>query len=718
MEHRNKCGVRITTGRARSKRVSRDNSILTYKEDGTGGNGLYITDYTLSPEQSYFEIEILDQGELGAITMGLVPEGYKLPHQPGWREYSVGYHADDGKLYKESSTGTPFGDKCHTGDVMGCGIKFNQMKYGDSAQKTLPVFFTKNGKEVGTVVCELPTNGWFPAIGLNSVGEMVRLHEDSDWMINKVKKAIDDLKAQTGMDTHAVVKLVQENLLQVSLDAQYCLMRFGDYLADIGGAMELTKLVKRMRTMNAEFGMDIVIATCLNYSHASFNLCKEFGESGLLEIIINDVSHCITEKQGQIDVKKLGILHNCAKAAVNRHVYHKHHVIERISPLLQSDDREVATMTLLTLSYIIESDKIHYIEPKESYIAYILEILKRAIDDPRLLGKSDDGGYSASEIVVGLGNIAACDQNKVTIVDQGAVPLLVDMLKLDEPVVVEGAMNTLWVISQLEKNKKRMVKVKELKSSLLQYSKYANVELKQAADRVLLSLYPSGISTRVSGGRCEYQQKCERFKKSLKLNECYFDNSFDMCYCTSCHAERGDQLYYTRGQPMRDYAMPIGWCRFALKVEPRANDLQVFEKWHVAFHGTPIRYVESILKHGDLLMPGDKLMGGEILGEREGHFNDKRKPKGFDTKQLFLSPTIRYSGRDVYAKPSNFTDSGKSYKAKIAFQVCIRPDSYKTGRQTIGAKERIDTKFSNEEIEWFTKERRCVVLYGLVIRLY
>ncbi len=31
------------------------------------------------------------------IAVGLVPQFYKLDHQPGWLPHSVAFHADDGK---------------------------------------------------------------------------------------------------------------------------------------------------------------------------------------------------------------------------------------------------------------------------------------------------------------------------------------------------------------------------------------------------------------------------------------------------------------------------------------------------------------------------------------------------------------------------------------------------------------------------------------------
>lgn len=51
---------------------------------------------------------------------------------------------------------------------------------------------------------------------------------------------------------------------------------------------------------------------------------------------------------------------------------------------------------------------------------------------------------------------------------------------------------------------------------------------------------------------------------------------------------------------------------------------------------------------------GDVALGGTTLGERGEHFNDNWKPLGFDTKQIFVSPSIRYAGHNCYAKPERY----------------------------------------------------------------
>jgi hypothetical protein len=45
-------------------------------------------------------------------------------------------------------------------------------------------------------------------------------------------------------------------------------------------------------------------------------------------------------------------------------------------------------------------------------------------------------------------------------------------------------------------------------------------------------------------------------------------------------------------------------------------------------------------------------MDGARIREKDGHYKVGRKPPGFDTKQVFLSPSIRYVANPAYAKPS------------------------------------------------------------------
>ena len=78
--------------------------------------------------------------------------------------------------------------------------------------------------------------------------------------------------------------------------------------------------------------------------------------------------------------------------------------------------------------------------------------------------------------------------------------------------------------------------------------------------------------------------------------------------------------------------------------------------WHVANvnvlwgNCTYLHFETKILSDINLFL-GRAVLGGDKVRELPGHFCDERKPDGFDTKQIFLSPSIKYSGHDAYATP-------------------------------------------------------------------
>ncbi|MCI4384593.1 hypothetical protein PGIGA_G00040430 [Pangasianodon gigas] len=316
---------------------------------------------------------------------------------------------------------------------------------------------------------------------------------------------------------------------------------------------------------------------------------------------------------------------------------------------------------------------------------------------------------------------------------------------------------------------------------------------------------------------CEYQALCSRFKDLLTLPDGYFseDTKYNLCYCESCHKLRGDEAYYKHGEPPRDYALPFGWCRFALRIKPHCEVSNTYKKWHIAYHGTSVGSLRRTLDHSQLL-PADsssvfsaspvKVEGHGSYGEPEENSAPEReiprvhlsptmrysglevfapkvqiKPhcevsntykkwhiayhgtsvgslrRTLDHSQLLpadsssvfsaspvkveghgsygepeensapereiprvhLSPTMRYSGLEVFAPKVQFRDprSLRCHHAQVGFQVCVRPGSYKVGPQSLGISEPLDPRFNNTEIEWITKEKGGTLLYGLLIRV-
>uniref|UniRef100_A0A8C8BZQ8 Neuralized-like protein 4 n=1 Tax=Oncorhynchus tshawytscha TaxID=74940 RepID=A0A8C8BZQ8_ONCTS len=232
---------------------------------------------------------------------------------------------------------------------------------------------------------------------------------------------------------------------------------------------------------------------------------------------------------------------------------------------------------------------------------------------------------------------------------------------------------------------------------------------------------------------CEYQALCSRFKDLLTLPDGYFneDAKYNLCYCESCHKLRGDESYYKRGEPPRDYALPFGWCRFALRSEPHCDVSNSFKQWHIAYHGTSVGALRRTLDHAQLLSGTSSIFsvspvkteGPNGYSEPEENSSnslpDRDRERDREVPRVQLSPTMRYSGLEMFAPKVQFRDprSHCCHQAQVGFQVCVRPGSYKVGPQTLGAIEPLDPRFSNTEIEWITKDQGGTLLYGLLIRV-
>ena len=127
-------------------------------------------DYPMSSEWNYFEIQILNEGALREMGIGVGPVDYTLYALPGWEIGSIGYHADNGGFYYSAlNSGHVFGMKCHCSDTMGCGVDYSSQEYGH-----VTVWFTRNRKLAGPPEkIPLPKDGLYPLIGMSTLNESV-----------------------------------------------------------------------------------------------------------------------------------------------------------------------------------------------------------------------------------------------------------------------------------------------------------------------------------------------------------------------------------------------------------------------------------------------------------------------------------------------------------------------------------------------------------------
>jgi hypothetical protein len=140
---------------------------------GTNQIGVVQAEKALTASNPYFEVQVVDKGRDCAIAVGVAHREYPLDQMPGWRNGSIAYHMDDGKLFFQRGQGARFGDKCGQGDVVGCGVELSEK--GD---QVVSVYWTKNGELVGRELCasslQLPL---YASVALHSQGEKVMLFE-------------------------------------------------------------------------------------------------------------------------------------------------------------------------------------------------------------------------------------------------------------------------------------------------------------------------------------------------------------------------------------------------------------------------------------------------------------------------------------------------------------------------------------------------------------
>ncbi len=95
-------------------------------------------------------------------------------------------------------------------------------------------------------------------------------------------------------------------------------------------------------------------------------------------------------------------------------------------------------------------------------------------------------------------------------------------------------------------------------------------------------------------GECPKSKGRRFMSDSLQIKHCYLDEKHDRCYCAECAARARNPDVLDRGTD-HPYEVPKGWCGFALKLPPKAEDLDIF-KWPVAFHSCPSAVLPSGLR--------------------------------------------------------------------------------------------------------------------------
>ncbi len=227
--------------RSNGVRFIDDGHTVEYTGDGLSNQdvGIAQANFRIDKQNHYFEMDIVSSGKKGWLAIGLAVPNYPLHRHPGWNKGSIGFHADNGHIYKERGHGEPFGTSCTDGDTMGCGVVFFSSDSDDTYPSTRPdsdvdsdtqsdpsfsdftdededddfsddsfgrglmpqrglnraghvmgpskgidksgatkckVYFTKNGERVGVTDFYLPLVGLYPIVAMMTPGEKLKVN--------------------------------------------------------------------------------------------------------------------------------------------------------------------------------------------------------------------------------------------------------------------------------------------------------------------------------------------------------------------------------------------------------------------------------------------------------------------------------------------------------------------------------------------------------------
>ncbi|CAG8553480.1 19839_t:CDS:2 [Cetraspora pellucida] len=112
----------------------------------------------------YFEIDILDGGELNLTGIGVASGSFILyRQQPGLHHRSIGYHGRNGFIYFGGDRGNQYGPLYSTGDTIGCCLNYYDQT----------IFYTKNGINLGVASTRVFRERLYPVIGIGTRGARI-----------------------------------------------------------------------------------------------------------------------------------------------------------------------------------------------------------------------------------------------------------------------------------------------------------------------------------------------------------------------------------------------------------------------------------------------------------------------------------------------------------------------------------------------------------------
>ncbi|XP_039269908.2 uncharacterized protein LOC120344676 [Styela clava] len=322
-----------------------------------------------------------------------------------------------------------------------------------------------------------------------SLSTMAIVCETMQKLLNTIE---DDIRRKTMNDDirqifECISKLHSQNSDQGEL--------LGDKLSHHGGGEICVDYLKALSEDGRNTPTDGYEAECLqmikhvcwNYSDASLKFAAELGITGLFPILVTELTtfeHKLNDSiiRDTIILPSLSILHNCAKVHDNKKYFNCAKALDAVLRYASVEDQHIKMVAMLTLAYITEEDGNG---TDKSVFDFILMNLKHCMDDVDHKYR----GFSAEELVYGIMKLASNDDNKLQLVKQGVLPVLVQLLQKGNSTEKEVSARTVWILSFRNENKPMIRKERNMMQMLKELAGKPG-EAKESATGALWVLQP------------------------------------------------------------------------------------------------------------------------------------------------------------------------------------------------------------------------------------
>ncbi|XP_046358633.2 uncharacterized protein LOC124136687 [Haliotis rufescens] len=193
-------------------------------------------------------------------------------------------------------------------------------------------------------------------------------------------------------------------------------------------------------------------------SDNSWSLGEKISQTGLFKYLLADVKAIgktlpvISDDDLPFDTA-VGIMYNCAQNHATRQKYRELDAVDILLPFLKAKSTKVKLTTLLVLTHIVDEAKNKVLSADVSVFDFLIDMIKKAWEDPHHRCIQGTTFFSARELLNGLTALAKNDDNKRLLMEKGVLKTLKTILKGGSEVEQEEAIGCIRELSFNDQNK-------------------------------------------------------------------------------------------------------------------------------------------------------------------------------------------------------------------------------------------------------------------------